>query len=120
MSYAPQMLRAKSSPLKLGLETSFKSADAGRVGSLEGDLCPKALAVPADGRNCECSACPHESDPAVARLQASGDLYAVPVGSVTHVANRHVVVRAPEKRHRIEALLETQDVASCGLPLPLR
>src|SRR5258707_14446202 len=85
--------------------------------TLERNFHLETFAVPPDGCHCHRPAVAQEIHPTVARLQVSGELDSLPARGVTHVPDGHVVVCAPEERHRIEALLETQDIPSRRLPL---
>ena len=57
---------------------------------------------------------------AIFRLDIAVDRDLIPLLGVANIIDRHVVVLAPEERHRIEFLALPQHVERCGLSLALR
>src|SRR5262245_41951314 len=87
--------------------------------SFELDLGLEVRSIAPDRRDRQRPIAALEAHRRVARVERSVHSHRVPALRVSDVTDRHVVVLAPEERHRIEALAPPQHVPRGGLTLTL-
>src|SRR5919108_3682400 len=87
--------------------------------ALHGELRFEALAITKDARDCEHAAAIPVTQETITLLDAAVDLDGVPALGVADVADRDVVVLAPEERYVGERRAVTDEPTGDGLSVPL-